>query len=48
MSKIEKSVQRQETKSQSTAPKYRELSDSELEVVCGGSIPGFNAGSFKL
>ncbi|MBE9203302.1 hypothetical protein IQ218_07375 [Synechocystis salina LEGE 06099] len=36
MSKIEKSVQRQETKFQSTAPKYRELSDSELEVVCGG------------
>jgi len=36
MSKVEKSVQRQETKSQSIAPKYRELSNTELEVVCGG------------
>jgi hypothetical protein len=36
MSKVEKSVQVQETKSQSTAPKYRELSDAQLEVVCGG------------
>ncbi|MBD2618178.1 MULTISPECIES: hypothetical protein [unclassified Synechocystis] len=42
MSKVEKSVQRQETKSQSSAPKYRELSDAELEVVCGGSML-FNA-----
>jgi hypothetical protein len=38
MSKVEKSVQVQETKSQSTAPKYRELSDTQLEVVCGGGI----------
>jgi hypothetical protein len=37
MSKVEKSVQVQETKTQSIAPKYRELSDSELEVVCGGT-----------
>jgi hypothetical protein len=36
MRKVEKSAQRQETKSQSVAPKYRELSDSELEIVCGG------------
>jgi hypothetical protein len=42
MSKIEKSAQVQETKKQSIAPKYRELSDSELEVVCGGSML-FNA-----
>jgi len=33
---VEKSVQRQETQSQSITPKYRELSNTELEVVCGG------------
>jgi len=33
---VEKSVQRQATQSQSIAPKYRELSNTELEVVCGG------------
>ncbi|QUS60437.1 hypothetical protein IQE94_13595 [Synechocystis sp. PCC 7339] len=36
MFKVEKSVQRQETKFQSSATKYRELSDAQLEVVCGG------------
>jgi hypothetical protein len=36
MSKIQNSVQRQETKCQLGTSKYRELSDSELEVVCGG------------
>ncbi len=36
MSKIEKSIQSQKTKSQSSTPKHRELSDSELEIVCGG------------
>jgi hypothetical protein len=36
MFKVENSVQPQETKSQSSATKYRELSDAQLEVVCGG------------
>jgi len=40
MSKVEKSVQRPETKSQSISPKYRELSNTELEVVCGGIVFG--------
>jgi hypothetical protein len=36
MSKIQNSVQRQEIKCHLSNSKYRELSDSELEVVCGG------------
>lgn len=36
MSKVKKSVQRQQAKSQSISSKYRELSDAQLEVVCGG------------
>jgi hypothetical protein len=39
--KIENLVQHQETKFQPVAPKYRELFESELEVVVGGSFQLF-------